>query len=193
MIFNLTNEPEFAADSKWSCYPNGGCSTKGLPNSRSKSGNSYCWTVQGTQSVVTAIRDTGATNPIIIAGINYSNQLDHWLSYVPTDPLKQIIAGVHIYFDSIAREDPTCWSSQLGAIQAAGYPVVVDETGEFDTVSGGAVGLGASGRTRHGLTRSLPRLAIGSGPSRLWTIPIVATALTYSRMRTLRSQTAALS
>jgi len=132
VIFNLTNEPEFSSDSSWSCYLNGGCSTKGLPNSRSKNGGSYYWTVQGTQSVVTAIRNTGATNPIIIAGINYSNQLDEWLSYVPTDPLKQIIAGVHIYFDGIACENSTCWTTQFGAIQTAGYPVVVDETGEFD-------------------------------------------------------------
>ena len=79
---------------------------------------------------MTAIRNTGARNPIIIAGLDYSNQLNDWLSYVPSDPDGQIIAGIHIYFDDLDCEDATCWSSVFGGIQTAGYPIVVDETGE---------------------------------------------------------------
>ncbi len=132
VIFNLTNEPEFlSSTSNWSCYLSGGCSTKGLP---SPNGSANYWTVQGTQSVVTAIRNTGAKNPIIIAGLDYSNQLNDWLSYVPSDPDGQIIAGIHIYFDDLDCEDAACWTSVFGGIQAAGYPIVVDETGELDKV-----------------------------------------------------------
>jgi endoglucanase len=139
VIFNLTNEPEF--DSDWSCYLNGGCSTKGLSNSYSSSGEKYYYTVLGTQSVVNTIRATGARNPIIIAGLDYSNQLDHWLEFVPYDPMAtekdphgQIIAGIHIYFDDLNCEDPSCWTRVFGGIQAAGYPIVIDETGEGNPV-----------------------------------------------------------
>lgn len=141
VIFNLTNEPEFDSDSDWSCYLNGGCSTRGLSNSYSSSGNKYYYKVLGTQSVVNGIRATGARNPIIIAGLNYSNQLDHWLDYVPSDPIAtetdphgQIIAGIHIYFDNLSCEDSSCWTSVFGKIQAGGYPVVIDETGEGNPV-----------------------------------------------------------
>jgi hypothetical protein len=41
-------------------------------------------------------------------------------------------AGAHVYFDGLGCEDAACWTSEYGKIQAAGYPVVVDETGEFD-------------------------------------------------------------
>jgi len=128
VIFNLTNEPEITS---WTCYLNGGCSTQGLP---SPNGSSNYWTVQGTQSVVTAIRAEKANNPIIIAGLDYSNQLEDWLSYVPSDPEGRIIAGIHIYFDDLDCEDSSCWTSVFGGIQSAGYPIVVDETGELDGV-----------------------------------------------------------
>jgi hypothetical protein len=137
VIFNLTNEPEITS---WSCYLNGGCSTKGFT---SPNGKSNYWTVLGTQSVVTTIRNAGANNPIIIAGLDYSNQLNNWLSYVPNDPQKQIVAGVHIYFDGLDCEASSCWTSVFGKIQTAGYPVVVDETGEFDTIGSGGCGSGS--------------------------------------------------
>jgi hypothetical protein len=133
VIFNLTNEPYIAS---WSCYLSGGCTT---PKVHGKT-----WTVLGTQSVVNTIRETvGATNPIIIAGLDYSNQLNNWLSYVPSDPDGQIIAGVHIYFDGLDCETSSCWTTVFGGIQSAGYPVIVDETGEFDTISGGGCGSGS--------------------------------------------------
>ena len=83
---------------------------------------------------MTAIRAEKANNPIIIAGLDYSNQLEDWLSYVPSDPEGRIIAGIHIYFDDLDCEDSSCWTSVFGGIQSAGYPIVVDETGELDGV-----------------------------------------------------------
>jgi hypothetical protein len=124
VIFNLTNEPYITS---WPCYLNGGCTTPKV--------HGASWTVLGTQSVVTTIRSTvGATNPIIIAGLNYSNQLDSWTSYVPSDPDGQIIAGIHVYFDDLSCEDATCWNDVFSGIQHAGYPIIVDETGETDAV-----------------------------------------------------------
>jgi Cellulase (glycosyl hydrolase family 5) len=122
VIFNLINEPHSSSEISWSCYLNGGCKV---------TGKGCSWTVVGTQSVVNTVRATGATNPIIIAGLNYSNDLSQWLTNVPTDSAKAIIARAHVYFDGLACEDSTCWTREYGGIQAASYPVVVDEFGDF--------------------------------------------------------------
>ncbi|HXW89228.1 MAG TPA: glycoside hydrolase family 5 protein [Terriglobales bacterium] len=126
VIFNLINEPYLGnsnptADS-WRCYLQGGCRTPQV-------GNLGAWKVVGTQSVVNTVRATGATNPIIIAGLEWSNQLNDWLRYMPADPEDKIIAGVHIYFDGLACEDTACWNRVFAPILAAGHPVIVDEMG----------------------------------------------------------------
>lgn len=122
VIFNLINEPYITS---WSCYLNGGCETPPV-------GKLGRWKVVGTQAVVDAIRATGASNPIIVAGLNFSNDLSQWLRYVPADPDHAIAAGAHVYFDDLGCEDPACWTNEFGGIQDAGYPVVVDEFGETD-------------------------------------------------------------
>jgi endoglucanase len=122
VIFNLINEPYIRS---WRCYLHGGCETPPV-------GKLGRWTVVGTQDVVDAIRATGASNPIIVAGLNLSNDLSRWLAYAPNDPDRAIVAGVHVYFDDLGCEDSACWTKELGPIQAAGYPVVVDEFGETD-------------------------------------------------------------
>jgi endoglucanase len=122
IIFNLINEPYITS---WRCYLKGGCETPPV-------GRLGKWKVVGTQSIVDTIRATGAANPIIVAGLNYSNNLSHWLQYAPSDPEHAVIAGAHVYFDDLGCEDAACWTRELGAIEDAGYPVVVDEFGEFD-------------------------------------------------------------
>jgi endoglucanase len=122
VIFNLINEPYITS---WRCYRDGGCETPRV-------GKLGRWKVVGTQDVVNEIRATGATNPIIVAGLDFSNDLSQWLRYAPSDPEHAIVAGVHVYFDELACEDPTCWTRVFGRISTAGYPVVVDEFGQSD-------------------------------------------------------------
>lgn len=122
VIFNLINEPYIRS---WSCYLNGGCETPRV-------GRLGRWKVVGTQFVVDTIRAAGAPNPIIVAGLNFSNDLSHWLRYAPTDRNHAIIAGAHAYFDDLGCEDATCWTKEFGTIEDAGYPVIVDEFGETD-------------------------------------------------------------
>jgi len=122
VIFNLINEPYVRA---WTCYRDGGCETPRV-------GKLGSWKVVGTQSIVNAIRATGAANPIIVAGLRYSNDLSRWVRYAPADPDHAIVAGAHVYFDGLGCEDPACWTKEFGAVQDAGYPVVVDEFGETD-------------------------------------------------------------
>jgi len=85
VIFNLTNEPEFlgsgsTAAADWTCYLNGGCNTTACSNNscQGPNGSGNTWNVEGVDSVVTAIRAVPATNVIIIAGLDYSNQLNDW-------------------------------------------------------------------------------------------------------------------
>jgi endoglucanase len=123
VIFNLINEPH---NLTWSCFLSGGCTVSAK--------NTGSWTVVGTQSVVNTVRATGATNPIIIAGLDWSDDLTSWLQYVPVDPLQKIIAGFHTYAPplDVFCTTASCWDSVLGGIQNASYPVVVDEFGETD-------------------------------------------------------------
>jgi endoglucanase len=124
VLFNLINEPH---DLSWSCLRDGGCRSINVRGVGS-------WKVAGTQSIVNRIRSTGATNPIIIAGLDWSDDLTRWLQYVPNDPWRQIIAGFHTYappLDSFCT-DASCWNNVLAPIQSTGYPLIIDEFGETD-------------------------------------------------------------
>jgi len=84
----------------------------------------------GMQSLVDAIRETGATNLILLGGVQYSNALTQWLSYVPNDPLSNLAAAWHIY-DNNACRSSECWNGVPTQV-AAMYPVVVTELGQGD-------------------------------------------------------------
>ena len=91
--------------------------------------------------LITAIRNTGATNVILVPPIWYSGQIQTWLSSYTTadygrpsagnpDPLGQLGADWHNYD----------WSSGTGAplaILAAGYPICITETYGFDSALDG--------------------------------------------------------
>jgi len=123
VIFNLINEPYGIS---WPCLRDGGC--------MAKSKHKGSWRVVGTQSVVNTVRATGATNPIIIAGLDWSDDLTQWLRYVPSDTAKQLIAGFHTYAPPLDKNCTTtsCWDNVLAPIQAAGYPLLINEFGETD-------------------------------------------------------------
>jgi Endoglucanase len=128
VIFNLINEPHGIS---WACLRDGGSASR---CETSADGPNY--KVVGTQSLVNTIRATGATNPIIIAGLDWSDDLRQWIRYKPTDTLNppQIIAGFHPYFgygNRCEASPPTCWNRSVAPIQTAGYPVIADEIGDI--------------------------------------------------------------
>jgi hypothetical protein len=118
VVFDLYNEPH---DISWSCWLNG-CTT------------SAGWAAAGMQQLVTTVRATGATQPIMVGGLNWAGDLSDWLAYEPVDPLHQLIASVHIYNFS---EDATAssWSATIAPV-AAKVPVVTGELGENDCADG---------------------------------------------------------
>jgi endoglucanase len=92
------------------------------------------WQSAGMQSLVNAIRATGATNVILSAGLSYAQYMQGWATYAPVDPLKQIAASWHPYASQTDNTKPGFATSfaDVQAILAAGYPVVATETGDYD-------------------------------------------------------------
>ena len=82
--------------------------------------------------MVTAIRNAGATQPILLGGLDYSNDLSHWQEFAPDDD--QLIAAFHSYdFKECGTED--CWNTVIGRL-ADSVPVLTSELGAEQPVDG---------------------------------------------------------
>lgn len=118
VVFDLFNEPR---DVDWACWRNG-CTTV------------YGWRAAGMQSLVDAVRSTGATQPVLVPGLNYANDLSQWLTYRPTDSANQLGAEFHVYNDNYCNT-VSCWESTVAPV-AASVPVVTGESGQGDCARG---------------------------------------------------------
>ncbi len=133
ILFDLFNEP-YGVD--WSCWQDGGCALGGQ-------GQQY--TAEGMQQMVNAIRAAGAVaQPILLGGLQYSNDMSGWLSHLPSDPSDSLVASIHLYNSNwpcplsvsdagTAADAITCFSDeQHNAIDAiaAEHPVVFGELGQ---------------------------------------------------------------
>ncbi|MGP3968090.1 glycoside hydrolase family 5 protein [Streptomyces sp. 6N223] len=123
VIFDLFNEPYPDAANNWSdvaaawtCLRDGG-TCAGIE-----------YEVAGMQDLVDAVRDTGATNVLMVGGLEWTNNLTQWLDYAPDDPLENLVASWHSY-NFNACVTPSCWDDQIGAV-AAEVPVQVGEFGQ---------------------------------------------------------------
>ena len=120
-IFDLFNEPypdnNSDTTAAWTCWKLGG-SCAGVP-----------YQVAGMQELVTTVRRTGATNVIMLGGVEYANALDQWAKYEPSDPAGQLAASFHTYnyTGCITR---SCWNASLKGI--GGAPMITGEIGEND-------------------------------------------------------------
>jgi endoglucanase len=135
VVFDVFNEPFSPADDgseysaypvSWSCWLNGGCTVPDAADGDAPvSGQTY--TAVGMQTLVNAIRASGATQPIMVGGLSYANDLSGWLANEPSDPDGQLAASLHVY-EGESCDDVSCWDSTVAPV-AAQVPVV---TGEFD-------------------------------------------------------------
>jgi endoglucanase len=151
VVFDLFNEPydptdprsghdQHAADKiSWNCWetgtrngPDGGapCSTAAYDKNNAKS---TTYRVAGLQTLLNAVRNTGARQPVLTGGLDFANDLgenDHgreWMDHAPNDPLNQEAASFHNYMGEEC-DNATCWKTTVAPV-AAHVPVV---TGEFD-------------------------------------------------------------
>lgn len=96
LVFDLYNEPHGIS---WSCWLNG-CQVQ--------TKDFGPWQTAGMKALVEAVRHAGATQPIMLGGLRYAEDLSQWLSYEPPDPVQtsasdpvagqpQLIASLHSY------------------------------------------------------------------------------------------------
>jgi endoglucanase len=117
VMFDLYNEP-FGAS--WRCWRDG-CEMAGG------------WRSAGMQTLVNAVRSSGARQPVIATGLDWGGDVSSWLAYRPHDPAHQIAAGVHVY-DFRPCRDPACWAEDFGPVARA-VPVVATELGQKECAS----------------------------------------------------------
>jgi hypothetical protein len=122
VIFDVFNEPFPARVTgeaqAWRCWLRGSdCTGLGID-----------YQVAGMQSLVTAIRSTGARNLIIIGGLAYADDLTGWLAHAPRDPAHNLAVSWHSYSWN-ACVTVSCWNSQVAPVIAR-IPVIAGEIGE---------------------------------------------------------------
>ncbi len=131
-VLQLFQEPapdqeNIGSTDPWDCWLNG-CT---MPVVHSANGNvTFNWQAAGMQSLVDAVRAGGSTQPILVPGIDKSNDLSGWLSHMPVDPNNALVASAHL-FDTNPCNSTTCWNNTLAPV-AAQVPLVIDEIGESD-------------------------------------------------------------
>ena len=136
VIFDLVNEPhsrfdtdagEWVFELDWSCWADGGCAVP-VENDRVQNHSGETYTAVGMIALVDAVRSAGATQPLVLSGIDYANDLRGWAAAAPDDD--QLIAGVHLYPDQRCA-DRACWERELEPL-ADRVPVLVAEFGQSD-------------------------------------------------------------
>jgi len=114
VLFDLYNEPH---DLSWECWRDG-CPTPVGPRAA------------GMQPLVDAVRSTGSRQPLLLGGLNWSNDLSGWLRWRPRDPARQLVASVHVYKPQACGEE-ACWNATIAPV-AKQVPVVSGEIGQGD-------------------------------------------------------------
>ncbi len=135
VVFELFNEPisgpaNADAVGDWTTLRDGagtmpGFSLLGAGGSDVKTS----WQTTGMQSLVDAIRGTGAANVILSAGLMWARSFTNWVTYHPVDPTNQLGAVWHVYpfngNDSTYNEPAILTQAQN--ILDAGIPIVMTE------------------------------------------------------------------
>jgi hypothetical protein len=116
------------------CFLNGGvCEATYGPNNTP-------YATAGMQQAVNVIRQAGYRGVIAIPGIDYANNLTHWLSHQPSDPLGQLVAEAHLYGKNTCSST-VCLDTTYAPV-AAKVPLVFGETGEtYDASSCGSTNI----------------------------------------------------
>jgi endoglucanase len=142
IIFDLFNEPYSIWDGDtetfqltWDCWEDGGCQAPLVDeNQQAITGSGAgTYTVVGMKAMLAQVRAAGAPQPVMLGGLNYSNDLSGWLAHKPDD--SQLIASWHNYpgqldcsgFSTLEK----CWTSATSAV-AASVPIITGEFGETD-------------------------------------------------------------
>jgi len=125
------NDPHPRPPGRWACWLRG-CTVDSVY------GKGVRFAAAGLQSLVTTIRRTGATQPIVLGGIDYNADLTRLLDHLPKDPVRQLVASAHVYDFVQGAGVGALFRDQLEPI-ARRLPVIIGELGERKCDSGSAV------------------------------------------------------
>ena len=142
VVFDAFNEPFITDSSKltWSCLRDGcrlpdecaDCTASDVPTGCATAcpvpGHAPgTYRAAGIQALVNAIRSTGASQPIITPGLDYTNDVSRWWQFRPRDPRHQLGVSFHAYGNEPCSTT-TCWDQAVAPL-AANLPVVIGEFG----------------------------------------------------------------
>jgi hypothetical protein len=119
VVFDLFNEPYV---SSWTCW------LEGCRETYDAGGASVSFQTAGMQALVDAVRGAGATQPLMLGGLEYSNDDSQWLAHEPVDAQHQLVASFHNYNEG-GCDTEACWNATIAPL-ATSVPVVTGEFGE---------------------------------------------------------------
>lgn len=125
VLFEIYNEPHIYTSNNWSCWRNG-CQVYN-DASGTHDHSTYNYMGVGMQTLLDAIRHTGANNLVLAAGLDWGFDL----SQIPTYHLSgsNVVYDTHPY--SYGLKQPGYWDAAFGNISAI-YPVISAESGVYD-------------------------------------------------------------
>ncbi|MEO5533810.1 MAG: cellulase family glycosylhydrolase, partial [Pseudolysinimonas sp.] len=136
VMFDVFNEPysrwnnttnSWTFQLTWSCWRDGGCRAP-VENDQTSTLSGATYVVAGMTQLVAAVRGAGATQPVLLGGLDYSNDLRQWLEYRPAD--SQLVASWHNYPGQRCSSS-SCWNAEIAPV-AAVVPVIASEFGQTD-------------------------------------------------------------
>ncbi|KAJ8604281.1 hypothetical protein CTAYLR_002483 [Chrysophaeum taylorii] len=119
VIFELFNEPYPGSDdvdaAQWACWLNASCNAA----------SGIDFSGAGMETLLKAVRDAGATNVVLMGGLDWANALGDWLAYAPSGD--NLAAAWHSY-DFNACNTEACWKETILPVLQE-VPLVVTECG----------------------------------------------------------------
>jgi hypothetical protein len=134
VMFDVFNEPysrwndttgSWAFQHTWACWRDGDCTAPTADDSSPVTMSTY--QTVGMVDLVAAVRDAGASQPIMLAGLDYANDLSGWFANRPDDD--QLIAAWHAYKTQACQS--ACRESVIAPL-ATKVPVFIGEFGQTD-------------------------------------------------------------
>jgi endoglucanase len=124
VLFELYNEPH---PPSWSCWASS-CkiSDKTYAND-CRCTKRLTFLSVGMQALVNAVRKTGATNLVLVAGMDWDFDLSQVAKYAMKG--SNIVYDTHLY--PYANKQPNTWDASFGVVSKK-YAVISAESGEYD-------------------------------------------------------------